>query len=38
MQTTGGPGQGLSWSRASPPAGRHELGASNGILKRLLPL
>lgn len=38
MQTTGEPGQGLSWSRASPPASRHELGAGNGILNRLLSL
>ena len=38
MQTTGGPGQGLSWSRASPPAARHELGAGHGISKLLLSL
>ena len=31
MQTTGGPGQGLSWSRASPPAARHDPGATHGI-------
>jgi hypothetical protein len=38
MQTTGGPGKGLSWSGASPPAERHEIGASNGILNCLLSL